>query len=254
MISRFLLAWVIALSVVLAAHAQITNSPIFFFSRPLIGTPQSLGSAGAFAGGGSAITFNYSHAVSNGDTLIACLAFQNAGAASANTSMSDGTNSYTLVESATFGSGNFLNIWIKPNASAVNSGTALTGGLNGAMNGTNAIMMGAWRVAGVISSSPVDAINQGKATSVNNVSIATGTLAQKNEIVGGCGETFSGSASAYSGASGFSNVLSQNATGSALYILGMDYVVVSATTSVTYDPTFNSTGDVYAVLATMKGH
>jgi hypothetical protein len=216
---------------------------------PQIGTPQSLGSAGTFGGGGASQTINYANNVLSGDTLVACVAFNNA-AAVTNTSVSDGTNSYTLAEQSTFGAGTFLNIWYKANAAAVGAGATLTASLSGGMSGTNSIALGAMRVAGLIAASPLDAINQNKASGVTTISTATGTLAQANEIIAGCAYAYSGTATAYSGASGFTNVFSQAVS----YPMGMDYDKVAAPTSVTYSPTFNGNGSMYAVVATLKGH
>jgi hypothetical protein len=237
-----------------ASLAQPVGFPPFAAPGNIsIGTPQSLGYAGVFGGGAASQALNYSANVLSGDMLVACVNVSNA-AAVTNTSVSDGTNSYTLAEQATFGSGTFLNIWYKANASPVSSGTTLTASLSGGMSGTNVIQLGAWRVPGVITS-PLDAVNQNKATSATTVTVSTGALAKANEIIAGCGAINNGATNTSYSASGFSTVLSGNPTGSNNYALGMSDLIVSTTTSVNFAPAFGgSGGTMYGAVATLKGH
>jgi hypothetical protein len=238
-----------------AASAQLLN-PIVNFGKPrnltpIIGNPQSLGATSTGSTTGTSYSSAYTNNVLSGDLLLACSWVGAVSGSISTTGVSDGTNSYTSIIGANYLTAVNVSLWYKANASAVSSGTNLTASYSAT---NNAAMLLAFRISGLVTS-PLDKDSANQASSTTTVSTSTGTLAKANEFVAGCSSSSNNISNTYSGASGFTGV---NSVGQGVVngvITSLDGKIVSATTSVTYSPTWSiSQSAVAAIVASFKGN
>lgn len=207
-----------------------------------IGAPTAIGSTFIATFPPASFNFLSSAAVSAGNFLICYVAWGTNGSPSV-ASISDGTNSYVTAASLKVtAAGSQSEIWYKANASAVGSGATITVTMtvagSGAGTGTVAYC---FQVANMAAASPFD-VAASSTTNTTTPSVATGTLAQSNEIVFGGSYNNNSAAATYTESSGFTNLVTR--TGTTAQSSGFGYRIVSATTSVTYQPTWNATGTV----------
>lgn len=237
------IASLFALVLVGVAQPQSVMFPgpgISFSTSTPIGTPATLGFVGP-SGSVSSIALTASAAIQSADLVVCGIQYDSA--SQSVSSISDGTNSYAKILRETAGSTATVELWYKANATAVASPT-ITATLSGAI-GTPAMQCG--RVSGV-QSTPLDQSN-GATGSGTTASVATGTLAQANEIAWGYmmgrgtfTETPPGS---------WTNINHGNSANPQTSAL--DSITVAATTAVTYNPTMSGSVTWSAIIATFKG-
>jgi hypothetical protein len=204
-----------------------------------IGTPQGLGSNNA----GPTVTslaITTTAAINSGDLVVVAIGYNNINGGAVST-VSDGTNSYSKAVGTKNGNaGN--EVWYKENATAVPSGSAITVTMQ---NSTNRLIIEAARVAGIVTSSSLDK------TATGTTSAVSGALSQADELVIG---TFGGwNVTAITEDAAFTNRYSIQQSTSQVWE-NLAFKIVSATTSITYQPTItgDSTAYVFAV-ASFKG-
>lgn len=199
----------------------------------------------------SSFNITTSAAVAAGNLLVIYIAWGTNGTPSV-ASISDGTNSYSLANKIAIANVQ-SEIWYCANAAAVGSGATLTITMSVAGSGGNeGTVAYAYQVANAALVSPFD-VGGTSGTNSTTPSAATGTLAQANEIVFGGSYNNNQSTPVYTEASGFTNLASR--TGSVGQSFGFGYRIVSATTSVTYAPTWSATAAIGIVtqVAAFKG-
>lgn len=216
-----------------------------------IGTPQSLGT-NSLQGNNSSITLTTTNAILAGDLVVVVVALNDTSSPTVS-SVSDGTNSYTLAKDSGYQGNTDISIWYKQNAAAVGSGATITAtysaGLGGVSDGAGIL---AARVTGVVLTSSLDQTQSALAASASTVTATTGTLAQAIEIAFG-GAVCAGGTFTYSGASGFTNISDISAIAGGNGNAALDYNIVNSTSAISYSPTFNAAGRICAVVATFKG-
>lgn len=204
-----------------------------------IGTPTSLGSNSSQSSTNSTITITTSAAITAGNLAVAFFSFGSGGPTVS--SVSDGTNTYTLAVRQKSASGNFTDeIWYKENASAVSSGATITATLSASTTGGFGFAAYAAQVSGIATSSSLDKTASSN-TNSTSPSVSTGTLSQSSEIVfASSSVNAGGNTCAYTEASGFTNLFklySQSQEDCAVA-----YQIVSSTSSVTYNPSWSNSG------------
>lgn len=223
-----------------------------------IGTPVSIGSNEQSTI--SSLTMTTSGAIPAGSLALVFIEINKSTAISVS-SVSDGTNSYTLARTSTWDVNTFVTyeIWYKANASAVGSGATITATLSATAGNTN--LIAAAYVTGVLTSSPLDKVNSGTTgcSGLSPNSGSTGTLTIANEIVfGGTGGYVSPVTAAVISveSSGFTQL--HNVVGSSTRFLNHTaYRIVNATTAQTYNPTVggSATASCFGtVIASFKGN
>ena len=236
------------------AHAQIGPlvgyGPLPFATVP-IGSPATVVAFGSGLVNTSSFTATTSAAITAHNLVIVCVYSNNSNTISVS-SLSDGTNSYTLakaIQNAAY-TGTDIEEWYVANASAVSSGATITATMSGSSGVTTGYVILSAQVSGILASGALDKTTSAQGTG-SSLTMTTATLTKANEIAIGCSSIMS--AETYSGASGFTNLNTGAATsnGSAW----LDYDKVSATTGVTYAPAWaTSSFRVQAIAATYEGH
>ncbi len=167
-------------------------------------------------------------------------------------SVSDGTNTYTKIDSTgLIGGFSEVSLWRATLGSQLSSGSNITvtfsAGTSGAGNSCN---MSAGYITG-LSTGVHDKFAHNSASSGTSVSVSTGVLTQAVEMIIGFGGDTSGlSSTVYNGASGFNNL---NKSSSSNGVTALDWKIVAATTSVTFTPSWGSAIRMGAVVASFKG-
>jgi hypothetical protein len=236
-----------------AAYGQLLSPIVNFGKRGItpIGSPQSLGATSTGSTTGTSYSSAYTNNVRSGDLLIACSWVGAASGSIGTTGISDGVNNFTPIVGDGYLTAVNVSLWYKAAASAVSSGSNLTASYTAT---NNAAMLLAFRVSGIITS-PLDQFSFSNASSTTTVSTSTGTLAKANEFIAGCSSSSNNIGTTYSGASGFTGV---NSVGQGVgngVISSLDGKIISATTSVTYSPTWSiSQSTVAALVASFKGN
>jgi hypothetical protein len=157
------------------------------------------------------------------------------------------SNSYGNVVAVNDGSLANATVWGVANSGFLPTGTVITV-THTSTSASDADVIGAVAIAGLIRASPTDKTNTLASTSASPV-VGTTTLSQANEIVVG----MSVRTGAYTAAAGFTNIFNVLNAGGPV-TMGVDYIVVAATTSVSYAPTWTGGAVVTATLvATFKG-
>ena len=211
---------------------------------PVIGVPQSLGTGGAAPSCPSG-TLTTTANILSGDLVIVSVGEANNSAIVS--TISDGTNSYTRAVTTLHGVARG-EIWYKANAAAVASGATITVTMSATATSCN---IQAARVSGIIPSSPLDAAPAGNNTATTTPTVASGTLAQANEILFGALWDALGTTATES--SGFTTITLQNATGVEGTTMLLSYKIVAATTTVTYAPTIGTGTLQVTNLVSFKG-
>jgi hypothetical protein len=217
-----------------------------------LGTPTSIG-VNSFSGtvSGSSITMTTSAAITAGNLVVLIIALGSTSAPSVS-SISDGTNSYTKAWGTTTGTNVTLECWYKENASGVGSGATVTATLSGAMSGASeGWVLHGFQVAGAKTSASLDVAPAPSTSNSTTPSVATGTLAQANEIVFAASYNNNGNVG-YTESSGFTNLYSGG--GAIGKSVGIGYKITSVTTTSTYQPTWASTAAINMItgLASFK--
>jgi len=237
------LSFVLALCFATVACAQYYGGPLLFFPilASKIGTPVLIGSVST--GSGNSIPIPISSPIVGGQLVVAAFGPD----AATCSSVSDGTNSYTKVNSATYGSDPAdIEFWYNANPIAVASGniTCSTTAGNTAWLGIAA------QVSGILTVSPLDAnptpvVNNSVTTST---SISSGVLAQAKEIV--FGTVSINTTSNITVGAGFTQMVATGVHGGDS--VSLEYQIVNATPSVTWNPSFASSKNA-AVMGSFKG-
>lgn len=236
----------LAIITFLAANAMAQNGPIIGpkplpFANLAIGVPQSLGTSSV-----NGATMTTSAPILANNLVIVCTWGESSGAP---TAVSDGTNTYTEATSFLVGSTEPSSMWYKANAAAVTSGATITVTYSASITDN---VMTAYQVANIQTVSPLDKTAANGNGSSGTSTATTSTLSQKNEIAAGCSGGAAASALAYNGASGFSQINNKIIS---LFGTAGDYEIVTATTAVSYSPSWSGGSPASAALvATFKGH
>lgn len=224
--------------------------------QALLGTPPSIGVPVSLGGatGGSAVTsvtLTTLAAIPAGALVVVGVLFNKAATGSVS-SVSDGTNTYSLAQASTWTANNDIEeLWYCPNALPVGSGASLVATLSGTSVGTP--LIAAAYVTGVALSSPLDGHNATKyapATAFN--SGATATLAQAKEIAFGFAGFYNAAATVTEG-SGFTLLVDQVPGGSPFFHGHLAYQIVTATTALNYQPVLSASNFGGSIIATFKG-
>lgn len=210
-------------------------------SLPAISTPTSLGS-GTSSGAGVTTSLNYSASVPAGALVVVEMSNSNLLTYTTLTDTCGNTFSAITAAGNNVANNNVVALWYKENATACASGQTLTGTSSvGTANRTIAAVY----VTGIIASGSLDKSANG--TSGSGVpSIATGTMAQANEII--IGATTSNGTITASSSAAFTQSLTATPPNS-----DMEYRIVAATTTQNFAPTTASSG-AGVVLGTFKGN
>lgn len=229
-----------------------------FSPRKTIGIPVSLG-ANVGAALSSSITMTTSAAIPGGSLAVVAVIIEKNTSISV-TSVSDGTNSYSLGKSALYDASSFacVEFWYCANANAVAAGATITANFSAAMgpgSGNVPVICAAYST-GVATVSPLDktASAQFVATTAPS-SGSSGTLTQAYEIVFGIlGLYSSGGAVTLTESAGFTQVVDQQQGATGNWRIHLAYQIVNATTALNYQPTLsaNSSG-AQSIVATFKG-
>lgn len=255
MMKRFFASALAALFFVSQAAAQGLPFPgPGMPAKPVIGTPASLGSGQSSSS--TTVTMTTSADIPAGSLVVVGVSF-NKGSSIAVSSVSDGTNSYTLARTSTWnaGPGRVLELWYKQNASAVSSGATITATAN-TSSSSNLNMICAAYVTGVQTSSSLDAVNSTVySPGTAYASGSTGTLAQANEIAFGlAGGYTAASATVVTEGSGFTQIVERQQGSGSQEFIHLARQIVSATTALNYQPSLSVTAYGASIISTFKGY
>lgn len=167
-------------------------------------------------------------------------------------SVSDGTNTYTRIDTTgLIGGVSEVSLWRATLGSQLASGSTITATFSGGASGSGcSCNFSAGYMTG-LSTGVTDKFGHVSASSGTSVSIATGTLTQAIEMIIGFGGDISGlSSTVYNGASGFNNL---NKSSSPNGVTALDWKIVSATSTITFTPSWGSATRMGAVVASFKG-
>ena len=219
-----------------------------------IGVPASLGATGNDALGAVA---SFSHtttaAIVAGDlVVIGVLVGSNYSVTVA--SVSDGTNSYTKLDTTGIFTATEVSLWYKENASAVASSATITATFSVATTGaSNYSAIAVARVTGIAASSSADKFQHASGGTVASVTATTAALTQAKQMAFGTAAYFNGSHVVYNGASGFTNIVAGSSTTNVRVELDYQGTLFS-TGAVSYVPTFaSSVTRLGGVVGTFKG-
>lgn len=214
-----------------------------------IGTPVQLGGNAAATGLGTTATLTTTGNITTGD-LVVVFAGSASFSCTPNSVTDTSGNTYTAGTSIGSAGSDIIRPFYCANAIAMASGgtVTITYATSAGSKYYNAIS-----VSGIATASPKDVEAAGFiSTGTTTPSIATGTLAQADELV--CGYILVGSASkndAFTQASGFT----ANTNGTAAVptsILRSAYQIVASTSTVTYAPVLGTSRDCDANVITFK--
>lgn len=209
-----------------------------------LGTPAQLGTASAASGGVDtlAITTGPNSAAGN---LLVLLAAHGTAAETISSVADSASNTYAAGTQVS--SGNFA---IRPFYSAASALLLAGGTITTTFSSNDQQYAAAISIPGVLASSPLDKQAAGTASSGTSPSIATGTLAQANEVVIGFIIVEAGAADTFTEASGFTTggsiALASNS------ILRWAWKETTATTTVTYAPTLGTSRSYIANVLSFK--
>jgi len=215
-------------------------------SKPVIGTPRSLGSASQSGSGNTTTVITTTAAINAGDVVVVFFA-DSSNSLTQVSGIGDGSaNSYVLVVKENGGSLSNVEMWGVANSAPLPVGTSITI-THGLTVASDANAAGAVAISGLLRSAPVDVTN--KVASTANPSLSTGTLSQANEIVLGASVRAGFS---YGGAAGFSSLFDVNVPSGTT--LAADYVIVASTASVAYTPMWSGgLVQTATIVASLKG-
>lgn len=215
-------------------------------------TPLSLGS-NTFLTNTTTPTMTTTAAIPAGSLAVVAVGAQRSTSFSVS-SVSDGTNSYSLGRTSTWSAANgyVVELWYCANASAVGSGATITVTMSAATQ--NPTSLAACYVRGVAVATPLDKANStdyspGTAYS----SGTTGALTQANEIAFGFVSGYTSAAqTAVTEGSGFSSIVDQQQGSGAQFFCHLAYQNVFSTTALNYQPTLSVTAYGSSLIATFK--
>lgn len=213
------------------------------------GVPTSIGTVNT-AGNTSSIVITTTAAILAGNLVVVAVQIPS-NALRTVSSVSDGTNTYSLAKSLNDGANYAVELWYCANAAAVNPGASLTITLSGATTGSNGYAAQAFQVNGVALVSPLDVTSSQNATTASPTT-TTATLAQSVEIAFGVSYRVVGT-NTYTEASGFTNLDTTTTIGGSAGRAALAYRITAATTAVTYAPTWSGSAVTLTILATFKG-
>lgn len=190
--------------------------------------------------------------IQSGDLVVISISFYNAGTTAASiSSVSDGTNSYTLGVIGTPGTSSTAStaLYYCQNCTAVSSGATIT--VNWGANTFGQVIIAA-RVSGILTSGSLDKTNT-SGTTTNSPSVSTGTLTNGNEIVWCATGGYNLTGFTEDSGNSFTNI-DNIATGSQ-FLGTLSYRIVTSTASITCAPTTTgAAGSTPIVVGTFKGN
>lgn len=223
-------------------------------SASVIGTPVSLGSAQGTASTNS-MTITTTAASPNGALLFVVTHFHKATTISVS-SISDGTNNYTLARSGGWDATNQENteLWYCANAAGMGSGATITITYSSTVSGTAGSVAAAGYCSGILASSPLDSVNSTLyAPGANFSSGATATLAQAKELIIGALGFYNTNAPLSSEGGGFTGLIDFNPGTASFYHCRLAYQIVNATTAINYQPVLSASEFGHSIIASFKG-
>lgn len=212
------------------------------------GTPASLGTfTRGQVGAVGSFSFTTTAAIAAGDLAFVVAAFNGAASPRTVTSVSDGTNSYSLAARITNGT-DTTELWYCENCAAVSSGATITITFTGTYGGSGYGTASAAKVSGAATSSALDKTAT-QATSGTAPSVTTAALSQADELL--IGVTYNDDSNpTFTEDASFSTI---HTTGSAAGSKhSLSYRIVSSTNAPTYAPTWGTSGTLSSILATFK--
>lgn len=165
-------------------------------------------------------------------------------------SVGDGINTYSVAAAINNGAQFDNEIWYIENALAVGSGATITVTLSGATD-NNGCAVEAGRVVGIKSASSLDKIAT-QSASTASPTVTTAALAQTSEIAIAASYTASAPAT-FTESAGFTTMVNALAVGNSDGKISTSYRLTSATTAVTYAPTWSAALSTNTAIATFKG-
>lgn len=170
------------------------------------------------------------------------------------TSVSDGTNSYTLLKALGWQASSCLSVELwTTSANAVSAGATITANFSTTVNvGSHVATIAAAYVPGALGTYPsTDKSNVAESATTTPSSGSTGTLTQANELVIGAVGSYAGSLPSLSSeASGFTSVVTRSG---GVDLVHIGYQIVSSTSSLSYQPTLSANTAAQSMIVTLKG-
>ena len=165
-------------------------------------------------------------------------------------SITDGTNTYLKARKQAISVNSDLEVWYAVSAAALPPGTALIVNLTGSTGAGSSVGIVALQDTG-LSTTPLDQTAGIGDTSSTSLTVATGALAQPNELAIGC--SYQINAKPYLGAAGFTQAATANMPGGNGAVW-CDYQLTSTAAAVSYTPTWTIGADRNgAIVTTFKG-
>jgi hypothetical protein len=201
-----------------------------------IGTPTALGN-GNINGSGSSLGIT-SITITAGDLVVVGIANYNGTNNATISTVSDGTNTYTLAKSQLGAGAGTVNIYYKANASAITGGT-ITVTMSGAIGAGDAVIGAVAQVSGVLTVSPYDSAGAtgSQSSSTGAISLASGTLAQATEVAFGASFQEPSTAT-WTQTGSFTKLFSGGDAGNNA-VLVFSYLVTASTSAVTFSGTWS---------------
>jgi hypothetical protein len=218
----------------------------------VIGTPVPLGSAVNLSFS-TTMTITTTAAIPAGSLAFVATSFNKSGSTIAVSSVSDGTNSYSLAKSAGWDATNAdaAELWYKENAAAVGSGATIT--ITYSTTASSGAISAAGYCTGILASGSLDSTNSAQyAPSTAFSSGATATLAQAKELIIGALGFYNANATVTEG-SGFTLLVDLNQGSGAFLHVHLAYQIVNATTAINYQPTLSAANFGHSIIASFKG-
>jgi hypothetical protein len=223
--------------------------PVFGAAASRIITPVFVGGSFTSSANRSSVSVTTTAAIPAGSLIVVAHAMlTNNGVASSG--VIDGASNvyYQLVQNQTSGTVIQTSISFAPNCIAMASAHSVTVNFTGASGGDQSGLAVAY-VSG-IGSQAQDVATSGSGTSVPSVTVPSGTLVSSKEIAFGICEANEYAATAYLGASAFTNLYASPTVVSQMFVF--DYKQPAGTSSFNYVPTWNPAADLNACLATFQ--
>jgi hypothetical protein len=193
-------------------------------------------------------------AINAGDLVIVAFAAQGTTSGVSLTSVTDGTNTYSLVGGVSNGTSIDTELWVSPNSQAAGSGVTITAHISSATGVGAGQNVQAAAVSGM--NATLTDVNDGPTlhssivTASTSTSTATGALKQGAELIVGQ-SLVSVSTASETQASGFANIVTSSA--GALDKFALDYQIVNSAASVPYNPTWSLSGTISQIVIGLRG-
>lgn len=232
------------------AYGQVPGmfQPLLIGGTTPIGTPTSLGSTTSASGNSVTCTITTTANLTAGNLLAVAVQIPS-NTLQTVSGVVAGTNVLSVAVAQNDGANYNNEIWYIGNAAFLASGSSIVVTFSAITTGGNGYGCEAMQTSGIIKASPLDKTATQNTTTASPT-VTTAALSQANEIA--FGSSFQGGGpNTYTEASGFTNLFNVNP--GSLNRAGLGYKITTATTAVTYAPTFSGSRTTETVIATFKG-